>query len=119
VPIDQIVMGRGDGWQVANVTLRHERLMLGDPNKLMHRVRRVGVLMERTRIDGVRVIDLPEYRDRLVRLQAEVLVPLADVDPSQHPGRGLQGLWVASAAFDSWTASSARGPVGRSGAGHP
>jgi alkylation response protein AidB-like acyl-CoA dehydrogenase len=73
VPVDQIVMGRGDGWQVANITLRHERQMLGDPNKLMHRVRRIGELMERTRIDGVRVIDLPEYRDRLVRLQAEVL----------------------------------------------
>jgi alkylation response protein AidB-like acyl-CoA dehydrogenase len=42
VPVDQIVMGRGDGWQVANITLRHERLMLGDPNKLMHRVRRIA-----------------------------------------------------------------------------
>ena len=73
VPVDQIVMGRGDGWAVANVTLRHERLMLGDPNKLMHRVRRIGELMERTRIDGIRVIDMPEFRDRLLRLQAEVL----------------------------------------------
>jgi alkylation response protein AidB-like acyl-CoA dehydrogenase len=73
VPVDQIVMGRGDGWAVANVTLRHERLMLGDPNKLMHRVRRIGQLMERTRIDGVRIIDMPEFRDRLLKLQAEVL----------------------------------------------
>ena len=47
--------------------------------------------MERTRIDGVRVIDLPEYRDRLVRLQAEVLVHLADVDPSQHPVAASRG----------------------------
>ena len=73
VPVDQIVLGRGDGWAVANVTLRHERLMLGDPNKLMHRGRRIAELMERTSIDGVRVIDMPEYRDRLLRLQAEVL----------------------------------------------
>ena len=73
VPVDQIVMGRGDGWTVANVTLRHERLMLGDPNKLMLRVRRIGELMERTRIDGIRIIDMPEFRDRLLRLQAEVL----------------------------------------------
>ena len=73
VPVDQIVLGRGDGWAVANVTLRHERLMLGDPNKLMHRVRRIGQLMERTRIDGIRIIDMPEFRDRLLRLQAEVL----------------------------------------------
>lgn len=73
VSADQIVMGRGDGWFVANVTLRHERLMLGDPNKLMHRVRRIGELMARTRIDGVRALDMPELRDRLIRLQAEVL----------------------------------------------
>ena len=73
VPADQIVMGRGDGWYVANITLRHERLMLGDPNKLMQRVRRIAELMERTEIDGVRAIDTPELRDRLLRLQAEVL----------------------------------------------
>src|SRR5690606_15611025 len=73
VPADQIVMGRGDGWYVANITLRHERLMLGDPNKLMQRVRRIAELMERTEIDGVRAIDMPELRDRLLRLQAEVL----------------------------------------------
>jgi len=73
VPVDQIVMGRGDGWSVANVTLRHERLMLGDPNKLMHRVRRIGDLMERTCVDGIRIIDTPEFRDRLLKLQAEVL----------------------------------------------
>jgi alkylation response protein AidB-like acyl-CoA dehydrogenase len=47
--------------------------MLGDPNKLMQRVRRIGELMERTRIDGICIIDMPEFRDRLLRLQAEVL----------------------------------------------
>ena len=41
VPIDQIVMRRGDGWHVANVTLRYERLLLGDPNKLTYRLARV------------------------------------------------------------------------------
>jgi alkylation response protein AidB-like acyl-CoA dehydrogenase len=73
VPADQIVMGRGQGWHVANVTLRHERAMLGDPNKLMHRVHRLRDLMERTPVDGGRAIDRPELRDRLLRLQAEVL----------------------------------------------
>src|SRR3546814_4650494 len=37
VPADQIVMGRGQGWHVANVTLKYERLLLGDSNKLMQR----------------------------------------------------------------------------------
>ena len=73
IPLDQIVMGRGDGWHVANVTLKHERLLLGDPNKLMHRAQRVRELMARTAADGRRVIDMPEFRDRLLRLQAEVL----------------------------------------------
>jgi alkylation response protein AidB-like acyl-CoA dehydrogenase len=73
VPVDQIVMGRGDGWHVANVTLKYERLLLGDANKLTSRLQRVRELMERTALDGRRVMDIPEYRDRLLRLQGEVL----------------------------------------------
>jgi alkylation response protein AidB-like acyl-CoA dehydrogenase len=73
VPADQIVMGRGDGWTVANITLKYERMMLGDANKFMHRVHRIRELMEGTTIDGERLIDKPEWRDRLVRLQGEVM----------------------------------------------
>ncbi len=32
VPKSQIVGQRGEGWRVANATLKHERGMLGDPN---------------------------------------------------------------------------------------
>jgi alkylation response protein AidB-like acyl-CoA dehydrogenase len=73
VPVDQIVMGRGDGWQVANVTLKYERLLLGDPNRLSGRLARLRELMERTMLDGQRILDIPEYRDRLLRLQGEVM----------------------------------------------
>jgi alkylation response protein AidB-like acyl-CoA dehydrogenase len=73
VPVDQIVMGRGDGWHVANVTLKYERLLLGDANKLSTRLARIRELMERTTLDGRRVMDIPEYRDRLLRLQGEVM----------------------------------------------
>jgi alkylation response protein AidB-like acyl-CoA dehydrogenase len=73
VPAHQIVMGRGDGWTVANITLKYERMMLGDANKFMHRVHRIRTLMENTRIDGERLIDKPEWRDRLLRLQGEVM----------------------------------------------
>ena len=73
VPLDQIVMGRGDGWRVANVTLKYERLVLGDPNKPMQRVQWIRELMERTLVGGVRVMDMPEFRDRLLRLQGEVM----------------------------------------------
>lgn len=73
VPVDQIVMGRGDGWHVANVTLKYERLLLGDANKLTHRLARVTELMKKTTLEGVRVIEVPEYRERLLKLQGEVL----------------------------------------------
>jgi alkylation response protein AidB-like acyl-CoA dehydrogenase len=66
-------MGRGDGWQVANITLKYERLLLGDANKLTSRLQRVRELMERTTLDGQRVMDIPEYRGRLLRLQGEVM----------------------------------------------
>jgi alkylation response protein AidB-like acyl-CoA dehydrogenase len=73
VPVDQIVMRRGDGWHVANVTLKYERMLLGDPNKLTHRLARVVELMKKTTLDGVRFIEIPEYRERLLKLQGEVL----------------------------------------------
>jgi alkylation response protein AidB-like acyl-CoA dehydrogenase len=73
VATDQIVMGRGDGWKVANTTLKYERLLLGDPNKMLNRFHRLRKLMEDTTIDGVKLIQMPEYRDRLLRLQGEVM----------------------------------------------
>ena len=36
VPENQIVVGRGKGWYVANVTLKHERLMIGNADKMTH-----------------------------------------------------------------------------------
>ena len=73
VPASQIVMGRGEGWRVANVTLKYERMLLGDPNKLLYRVNKIRDLMETTKVDGIRILDLPEYRDRLLKLQGETL----------------------------------------------
>ena len=73
VPTDQIVMGRGDGWHVANVTLKYERMLLGNATKISDRFERVREVMERCEVDGVRVIDIPAYRDRLLRLQGEAL----------------------------------------------
>jgi alkylation response protein AidB-like acyl-CoA dehydrogenase len=73
VPTDQIVMGRGDGWHVANVTLKYERMLLGDANKLTYRLARAVELMKKTMLDGRRFIDIPEYRERLLKLQGEVM----------------------------------------------
>jgi alkylation response protein AidB-like acyl-CoA dehydrogenase len=72
VPESQIVLGRGKGWYVANVTLKHERLMIGDAGKMTARFEQLISLLQKSEIDGTRLIAVPEYRDRLLRLQGEV-----------------------------------------------
>jgi len=73
VPEQQIVLGRGKGWYVANVTLKHERLMIGDAGKMTARFEQLIALLRSAEIDGVPLIRMAEYRDRLLRLQGEVL----------------------------------------------
>src|SRR3546814_8618778 len=46
--------------------------MLGDPDALENRLLALIALMKVEQVDGVRAIDLPAFRDRLVALQAEV-----------------------------------------------
>lgn len=72
VPTSQIVSERGAGWKVANAVLTHERGMLGDPNAGMTRLAAIVKLMETETLGGHRVMDNPVFRDRLIRLQAEV-----------------------------------------------
>jgi alkylation response protein AidB-like acyl-CoA dehydrogenase len=73
VPTSQIVGGRGEGWFVANATLKHERGGLGDPNEAEDRFNAILELMRHETIDGARLIDLPVYRDRILKLQARML----------------------------------------------
>jgi alkylation response protein AidB-like acyl-CoA dehydrogenase len=73
IPASQIVMSRGQGWHVANVTLKYERLYLGDANKMSVRLRKLVDLLQTTEIDGERLMTLPGYRDRLLRIQGEVM----------------------------------------------
>ena len=73
VPETQIVLGRGKGWYVANVTLKHERLMIGDAGKMTARLEQLISLLQTSEIDGVKLIGIAEYRDRLLRLQGEVM----------------------------------------------
>ncbi|MFK7730294.1 MAG: acyl-CoA dehydrogenase family protein [Pseudomonadales bacterium] len=73
VPQSSIVGPRGAGWMVANATLKHERGMLGDPNAASTRLSRIVKLMQEETIDGLRLMDNPMLRDRLLTLQSEVL----------------------------------------------
>jgi len=73
VPQANVVGRRGEGWKIANTTLKHERNMLGSSAQLESSLQRLVRLMERETEDGVRAIDSPIYRDRLLQLQARVL----------------------------------------------
>ncbi|HJN48939.1 MAG TPA: acyl-CoA dehydrogenase family protein [Pseudomonadales bacterium] len=73
VPKNQIVGKRGDGWFVANTTLKHERGGLGDPNAAETRFRSIVELMKKETVNGDSLMDHPTYRDRLLKLQARML----------------------------------------------
>lgn len=73
VPKTQIVGARGQGWLVANATLKHERGMLGDPNQAGTRLKALVDLMMSEEVDGCRPMDHPVFRDRLLKLQARVM----------------------------------------------
>ena len=73
VPRSQVVGGRGEGWRVANTTLKHERGMLGDPNAAESRLAAIIDIMRTEMVSGERLIDNPVLRDRLMQLQAQVL----------------------------------------------
>ena len=49
VPETQIVLGRGKGWYVANVTLKHERSMIGDAGKMTQRLEQIIALLRSPR----------------------------------------------------------------------
>jgi len=73
VPQHDIVAGRGQGWFVANATLKYERGMLGDPNAAGTRLKNIIDQMQEETVDGTRLMDNPLLRDRLMQLQARVL----------------------------------------------
>tara|TARA_A100001011_G_C14321433_1_gene850887 strand:- start:1499 stop:2734 length:1236 start_codon:yes stop_codon:yes gene_type:complete len=72
IPEENIVGKRGEGWAVANATLSHERGSLTDPNATMNRVNALINRMKKETINGVKLIEIPIYRDKLISLQAKV-----------------------------------------------
>ncbi|MBV1881325.1 MAG: acyl-CoA dehydrogenase family protein [Pseudomonadales bacterium] len=73
IPVDSIVGKRGEGWRIANVTLKYERGMIANPGASASGIRGVADMMHEETLSGVRAIDLPVYRDRLLKLQARSL----------------------------------------------
>jgi alkylation response protein AidB-like acyl-CoA dehydrogenase len=68
VPQTNIVGKRGEGWRIANTTLKHERnsLNANSEGTLMKLMR----LMRRETANGISAMENPVYRDRLMKLQA-------------------------------------------------
>ncbi|MYD44030.1 MAG: acyl-CoA dehydrogenase [Gammaproteobacteria bacterium] len=73
VPKNQIIGKRGEGWFVANTTLKHEREGLGDPNQAENRFREIVELMETEKVDGKPIMSNATHRDRLLQLQGRML----------------------------------------------
>ncbi len=73
VPKDQIVGQRGQGWQVANAILGHERDSLGNPNNTLMRLNALIELMKTETVNGRRMIDHAVFRDRLMQIQGRVM----------------------------------------------
>ncbi len=73
VPKSGVVGRRGEGWKIANTTLRHERNMLASSAQLEGSLLRCVELLRRETRDGLRAMDRPVLRDRLLRLQARVV----------------------------------------------
>jgi len=71
VPRANVVGKRGEGWRIANTTLKHERNSLNaNPEGTLLRLMK---LMKEETENGVPAMASPVYRDRLMKLQARVL----------------------------------------------
>jgi len=73
VPQTSIVGRRGEGWKIANTTLKHERNMLASTALLEGVFGALVTIMQQETSTGVRPIQSPVFRDRLLRLQARLL----------------------------------------------
>jgi alkylation response protein AidB-like acyl-CoA dehydrogenase len=71
VPKANVVGARGEGWKIANTTLKHERSSLNANAEGTWM--RLARLMKKETANGVPAIASPIYRDRLMKLQARAL----------------------------------------------
>ncbi len=71
VPKSAVVGKRGEGWAIANTTLKHERNSLNSNSE--GTLFRLIKLMHNETQGGVAAMASPVYRDRLMKLQARVL----------------------------------------------
>jgi alkylation response protein AidB-like acyl-CoA dehydrogenase len=73
VPLANVVGRRGEGWKIANTTLRHERDMLGSAATSEGLLQAALQTLREERVGGGRALDDPLLRDRLMALSAKTL----------------------------------------------
>ncbi|MGI9591609.1 MAG: acyl-CoA dehydrogenase family protein [Myxococcota bacterium] len=71
VPKSNVVGRRGEGWKIANTTLKHERSSLNANAEGTWL--RLSRLMRSETVNGTSLMASPVYRDRLMKLQARAL----------------------------------------------
>jgi alkylation response protein AidB-like acyl-CoA dehydrogenase len=71
VPQSNVVGKRGEGWKIANTTLKHERSSLNANAEGTWM--RLARLMQKETVNGVSLMESPVYRDRLMKLHARAL----------------------------------------------
>jgi alkylation response protein AidB-like acyl-CoA dehydrogenase len=71
-PLNWMVGQRGEGWSVANTTLKHERGGVGGTARIDAQFASLVKLVQRTSIDGHAAIADPGIRERLVQIQSRV-----------------------------------------------
>ena len=71
VPQSSVVGRRGEGWKIANTTLKHERNSLN--SNAEGTLLRLTRLMRKESANGVCALESPLFRDRLMQLQARAL----------------------------------------------
>jgi alkylation response protein AidB-like acyl-CoA dehydrogenase len=73
VPLANLVGKRGEGWKIANTTLRHERDMLGSASTSENLFHGLLKTLREERVDGRPALADPALRDRVAALQARTL----------------------------------------------
>ncbi len=73
VPLANLVGKRGEGWKIANTTLRHERDMLGSAATSEGLLQGAIQTLRDEAVAGRRALEDPVLRDRLLALQAKTL----------------------------------------------
>ena len=71
VPLANVIGKRGEGWKIANTTLRHERDMLGSAATSDSLYQALVTTLKEERVDGARAIEDALVRDKLMALQAK------------------------------------------------